>query len=381
MIKLFVALFAFISLVAAGLLVYRRIEQRTIQSIAQEMIVAGGISEVREVTIGGISQYIALEGRNVDNPICLFLHGGPGLSTPFGITARTQYPDLTSHCTVVYWDQRGAGKTYNENMGTGLLTLNQLQNDAVELVTYLLSEFDQQKLYLFGYSWGSVLGIQLTQIIPNQIEAYFGIGQVVHPADSDVKLYKWLLDEYQSIGAKDVVATLKQIGIPPYYKEVNQKIFSQAISQSEAYIKRIDGSPGLNILKWIYQVIISPDLTLGEVYDTLFKASYTTLQKSVLWKEVSSVNFVKDIESIKIPVYFISGIDDYICSKDLLLEWSSNLKAPKKEVFILESSAHYPSASDERTMFEYIKEIINRRYPQEENEEVPIEESILQLFN
>lgn len=380
MIKLFVALFVFISLAVAGLLVYRRIEQRTIQSVAREIIAAGGISEVREVIIGGISQYIALEGENVDNPICLFLHGGPGLATPFGITARTQYPDLTSYCTVVYWDQRAAGKTYDENMETGLLTLNQLQNDAVDLATYLLSEFDEQKLYLFGYSWGSVLGIQLTQLIPDQIEAYFGIGQVVHPAESDVELYKWLLDEYQSIEAENVVAMLKQIGIPPYYKEVNQKIFSQAISQSEAYIKRIDGSLGLNILKWIYQVIISPDLTLGEVYDTLFKASYTTLQESVLWKEVSSVNFVKDIENIEIPVYFISGIDDYICSTDLLLEWSSNLKAPKKEVYLLELSAHYPSSSDEMTMFEYIKEIISRRYPQQENEEVSIEENILQLF-
>jgi hypothetical protein len=36
------------------------------------------ISEKMFVPIGGIEQWITIEGRNADNPIVLYLHGGPG---------------------------------------------------------------------------------------------------------------------------------------------------------------------------------------------------------------------------------------------------------------------------------------------------------------
>lgn len=367
------SLMMIVVLMIAGLLVNRRIQQNSRLSLSHEIIESGGISEVREVTIGGITQYIAIEGQKLENPLCLFIHGGPGLAVPFGISARTQYSDLISHCTAVYWDQRGAGKTFSEEIEMSLLTLNQLQLDAMELIDYLLNEFKQEKLYLMGHSWGSVVGMRLVQTIPDRIEAYVGISQVIEPRQSDQLLYQWLIDEFDNLGEIEMVKSLKRIGAPPYYNLSFQEVYNQAISSSEAYRKMNDGQSGINIMKWILNVWTSSDLTLKEVYQTLFKASEVTLTRSGVWKELSNINFNDEIKEVSVPVYFISGKDDYICSKDLMLAWTQQLLAPVKETLILNNSAHYLSTEDERLMFEWIKSIIEIKYPQEE-EELPAEE-------
>jgi len=89
-----------------GFFVMRQLSFQSTLSLAEAVNQQGGISEMREVSLGGISQYIAIEGENRDNPVCLFLHGGPGLSLPYGVSSRHQVETVSSHCNVVYWDQR-----------------------------------------------------------------------------------------------------------------------------------------------------------------------------------------------------------------------------------------------------------------------------------
>ena len=54
-----------------------------------------------------------MRGRDLNNPILLFLHGGPGApEMPTSWTFQNPWED---YFTVVQWDQRGSGKTYNAN--------------------------------------------------------------------------------------------------------------------------------------------------------------------------------------------------------------------------------------------------------------------------
>jgi hypothetical protein len=39
-----------------------------------------GIDEAQYVTIGGSEQWVTIRGWDRDNPVLLFLHGGPGVS-------------------------------------------------------------------------------------------------------------------------------------------------------------------------------------------------------------------------------------------------------------------------------------------------------------
>lgn len=380
-IKIIIIVVGLALLAIGGILVYRRIEQRHVQSQMSQIVDAGGISEIREIELGGVTQYIAIEGMSQNNPLCLYLHGGPGLSVPYGISARGQNQALLTHCTAVYWDQRGSGKSYDERLNSQNVSLKTLQQDAKELIHYLLETFNKDKLYLIGFSWGTVLGMNIVKEVPQLIEAYVGIGQVVNPTKSDLGLYEWLIDEYASLGASEIVLALKQIGYPPYQKVAHQELFTKAITSSGAYIKRQDGMAGFNISNWIMQAFASPDLTIKEAYETLFKASHTVLTQSNVWNDLNAVQFDEEITNVKIPIYFISGIDDYICSKDLLQQWFLNIQAPKKDTLILNHSAHYISTQDESTMNEFIKKIIEEVYPtqQPENEATP-RETILSNF-
>ena len=42
---------------------------------------SGGINESMYVEINGTKQWISIYGEDIDNPVLLYLHGGPGSST------------------------------------------------------------------------------------------------------------------------------------------------------------------------------------------------------------------------------------------------------------------------------------------------------------
>jgi pimeloyl-ACP methyl ester carboxylesterase len=84
---------------------------------------------------------------------------------------------------VVQWDQRGAGKTYAANDPKTLattITIEQMTQDAEEVVRYLQKHCEKRKIFLLGHSWGSVLGVALAQRHPEWFYAYLGVGQLIN---------------------------------------------------------------------------------------------------------------------------------------------------------------------------------------------------------
>ena len=113
------------------------------------------ISVLENVIIGGLNQSILIRGENVNNPLMLFLHGGPG-TAQIGFAPKFQ-SNLEKNFTVINWDQRGAGLSYDKNIRREELTIENMVTDTVELVKYLLGRFNQEKIFLVGHSWGTVL--------------------------------------------------------------------------------------------------------------------------------------------------------------------------------------------------------------------------------
>ena len=95
-------------------------------------------------------------GYDVDNPVLVFLHGGPG--SPAMPYARFSFGGLERHFTVVSWDQRGCGKSYHEGLSSASITIDGMLSDTHELIQMMRARFGVQKVYLMGLSWGSLLG-------------------------------------------------------------------------------------------------------------------------------------------------------------------------------------------------------------------------------
>src|SRR5687768_12220516 len=126
-------------------------------------IASGPIDEQGYASIGGIQQWIAIQGDDT-KPAVLYLHGGPGeAQSPFLDT----FAPWRRNYAVVNWDQRGAGKTFEKNgEGTPDVTLRRLTEDAVEVTRHALNRLGMRRLVLLGQSFGAVLGLLVVRRAP-----------------------------------------------------------------------------------------------------------------------------------------------------------------------------------------------------------------------
>src|SRR5262245_58628530 len=95
-----------------------------------------GINEATFVSIGGIDQWIQIRGQDRDNPVLLWLNGGPGASM---IPATPVLLPFEKNFTVVLWDQRGEGRTFQRS-GRAIaptMTIERMAQDGIEVAQYL----------------------------------------------------------------------------------------------------------------------------------------------------------------------------------------------------------------------------------------------------
>ena len=141
---------------------------------AAGLVDPASIAEMRRVRLGGVDQSIVIRGRDANAPILIWLHGGPGLDA----TGMWRHFNgaLEEHFVVVYWTQRGTGRSYATNISPASMRISQFVSDLDELITYLTLRFHQRKVVLVGHSWGSTIGVAYTQAHPQKVAAYVGTG-------------------------------------------------------------------------------------------------------------------------------------------------------------------------------------------------------------
>jgi pimeloyl-ACP methyl ester carboxylesterase len=144
---------------------------------------AGSVAELTTVELNGRDQPLMIRGYDIDNPVLLFLAGGPGGSELGAM--RRHLPGLEEHFTVVTWDQRGTGKAYPQLDPTETVTLDGYVDDTVAVTDYLRDRFGQDRIYLAGQSWGSTLGVMAVQQAPERYRALIGVGQMVSQLATD----------------------------------------------------------------------------------------------------------------------------------------------------------------------------------------------------
>ena len=110
------------------------------------------LSEKIRVDINGVPQGMFIKSRDVNHPVLLFLHGGPGMPEYF---LTQKYPTgLEEDFTVVWWDRRGAGLSYRPHNPRETMTVEQSIADTLSVTNYLKCRFGQEKIYLLAHSGG-----------------------------------------------------------------------------------------------------------------------------------------------------------------------------------------------------------------------------------
>lgn len=163
---------------------------------------------LEKISLGGINQWISIRTKDIQNPILLYLHGGPG--TPVMPLFRHFQAPLENYFIVIQWDQRGAGKSFSWHIPKESMTIEQFISDLHELIVLLCKRFNKEKIYLMGHSWGSVLGIKIVQRYPQLFHAYIGVGQASNTIETEKIMYRFVLNKSKELGDKKAVKRLKK---------------------------------------------------------------------------------------------------------------------------------------------------------------------------
>ena len=169
--------------------------------------VPGSVAELTTVDLGDQDLALMIRGRSTDNPVLLFLAGGPGGSELGAMRRHSQ--TLEDDFVVATLDQRGTGKSYNQIDPTQTMTVDDAVTDVLAVTDYLRTRFDQDKVYLVGQSWGTLLGVLAVQRDPDRFHAFIGAGQMVNPLATDRIFYDDTLDWARETGNTDLVETLR----------------------------------------------------------------------------------------------------------------------------------------------------------------------------
>jgi pimeloyl-ACP methyl ester carboxylesterase len=308
---------------------------------------AKAIAVLEKIRIGGSDQWILERSENTDNPILLYLHGGPGTSQ---LTSnRRDTKDLEKSFIVVNWDQRGAGKSYDAIHDAGKMTIDQFVDDTKELTLYLLKKFGKDRIILAGHSWGSLIGAMTVSRYPNLFYCYIGIGQVARMEENECASYEWTLQ--QAILKKDTraIAKLKRIGPPPYQGDWQRKTLTQrqllARFGGEIYGSSL-GAFGLVI----GGLLFSREYTFIDRIN-FFKGIFGSMK--LLWPQLMTVDLFKTVTEFAIPVYLMEGRHDKESPSEIAERYFQAICAPAKELIWFERSAHLPN-SEEKDKFNRI---------------------------
>ncbi|MDO4940274.1 MAG: alpha/beta hydrolase [Erysipelotrichaceae bacterium] len=306
------------------------------------------INEKTKIELNGLRQTIHIKGNDINNPVLLFLHGGPGVTNRHSVILSND--DLLDEFTIVAWDQRGTAGSYKGAKAEDL-TIKQMIEDANSLVNYLCARFKKEKIFVIGGSWGSLLGTWLLHEHPEKIYAFVGFGQVVNIHKNELISWKYSLDEASKANDTKSVETLNRIGPPVMGCYKGDDVFDSMMLQRNIMMKY--GGYSKNEGKQDYfNAMVKPIVLSGE-YSLSELIGYIKGYKFVLrnmWKEIGTTDFEKTCTKFKAPIFIFDGRLDYNTPSELVEHWFDMIEAPIKELHWFEKSGHNP-LSDEPIKF------------------------------
>lgn len=337
------------TLALAGLLVLIMIPASTAPIVGGDGSPTASVAELTSVEIGGHDQVLMIRGRNVDNPVLLYLAGGPGGTDIGAIRGDTA---LEQDFVVVVWEQRGAGKSYAALDPTDTFTLEQLVSDTIEVSNYLRDRFDEDRLYLVGNSWGTTLGVLAAQQSPELYHAFVGAGQMVSQRETDIMFWEDALAWAERTGNAPMAEELRANGPPPYE---NVYDYDPVVSTEHSW----NAYPEFDSSNEMPAILFVPEYSFMDRVNA-FKGFLDT--NATLYPQLQSIDFREDVPELGIPFVMVTGEHEARGRATLANEWFEILEAPDKASHVFEGAGHRPHFDQPARFAEVMRDVLAATY-------------------
>ena len=311
-----------------------------------------GINESMYVDINGTKQWINIYGQDKTNPVLLYLHGGPGAATsPIDYVFTRKWSDVY---TVVTWDQRNSGKSYDKDNVSEKITKDIMIEDGVEMTTFLINYLKKDRITLLGHSWGSIYGANLVLDYPEYYEAFIGTGQCIDIDENEQRLYeaagKWT--EGDSKG-KEILA-----GWSPDNDDTIDALKARTkIMKRYGYDMMKDGRD-YNI---VTTLMFNPNYTLKDYIEYIKSVEVSMEPYMDFFSNGLTECSLKERYKYEVPYYNINGDMDYQTNYELACEYFKKVNAPDKKMYVMKDGTHGLLESRSEEFSEYLHDIAHRR--------------------
>lgn len=302
---------------------------------ASGAVLPNSLAEKVWLPINGVEQGMFITSNDTRQPVLLYLHGG----LPEFFLAEKASPRLEQLFTVVWWEQRGSGLSFNPHASRNAVTVNQLVSDTLEVARYLRRRFGQHRIYLMGHSGGSFIGVLAAAQAPEFFHAYIGVAQMARQLASEQQAHTHMLASYRQQGDTRMVRALEAApvtlngGTSLAYLAVRDKAMHRLGVGTTRTMRSVFSGIVLASLK-------SRSYTLREKLN-LWRAK-AAAGVSAVWNEILATDLRERVPQLQVPAYFFHGRHDFTCTYAEAKAYFDRLDAPIKGFYTFEASAHSP---------------------------------------
>lgn len=283
------------------------------------------------VSVNDVNHYLFHSGTNYDNPVLLYLHGGPG--SVESLFAHAFQDKLEEIFTIVHWDQRGAGKTLTKNPDK-YPTIDVMLEDLYGIIQYLKKKYNKEKIVLLGRSLGTILGSIFIKQYPEDIAYYIGVAQVVSFFENERVAYEKMKEQVVKANDKKALKKLEAIGAYP-----GEKIkFDREFLKKCMKIRKLQGKYGLaekSDLPVFISAFKSPIFKLSDL-----SAFSKGLKANSKVHDLEDFDLTADSSDYKVPIYYILGENDWQAPSIIAEDYFAKINAPHKKLFIIPNAGH-----------------------------------------
>jgi pimeloyl-ACP methyl ester carboxylesterase len=315
-------------------------------------VIPGSVATMADFLIGGIEQRLWFRAAEVANPAVIVLHGGPGASAT--ALFRGYNASLEQRFLMVYWDQRGTGRSYHSRIPAESMTIEQFVRDLDEVVELVRRRFAKDKVVLLGHSWGSAIGILYAARFPDKVAAYVGVGQVADMREGERLSYEFARAEASRRKHRGAMRELDRIGFPPH--DVDQMLTSRK------WMERFGGAFHGNLSKgkMIWAALGTDEANL---IDLIKFGQGNRFSLTRLWDEFREFDVDETLVSFRTPIVFFLGRHDWQVPAVVAARYFDRIEAPNKRVVWFEQSAHNPPFEEpalfNRTLVDVLEPLVH----------------------
>jgi pimeloyl-ACP methyl ester carboxylesterase len=288
------------------------------------------------VQLGESTQWIRIRAANARNPLLLLVQLGPGL--PMINEARTfgRLLSLEDDFTVIYWDQRGCGRSLRSTDAKRDLSVQAMVSDTERLLAMLCDRFGTPAV-VAGFSMGATIAALATARRPDLVAALVAAGMDIDGAAAEKNAYQFALATAHARNNRKAIRQLEAIGPPPHLEP--KEFATRARWAANFGGVRTGHTYNSEVRNLLVSLLRSPDYSLADAVRTI---RGITAAQAALLPELAALDLTHTLTRLNTPIVMAQGRHDQVAPPSAAERYAELLEAPSKQLVWFEHSAHMP---------------------------------------